>query len=134
MKSLYVQNRVKYKVPKTCLLSLYYSIIYPHLSYSVVMWGSASKSLITKLILLQKRALRITDKAAYLSHTYPIFKKYRVLKFSDIYMFSCVLFVYRYKSNFLPNVCNSLLSQTYENSLIYNLRTVNVFCSSLLSH
>ena len=85
-KAISVLNRLKYKLPKNCLLSLYYSLIYPHYSYCIVIWGCASKTLMNKLVVLQKRAVRIVDKANYFKcHTEPIYVKLKLLKVTDVY-------------------------------------------------
>ena len=54
-KALYLLNRIKHKVPKSSLLSLYYSIIYPHFNYCVIVWGAASKTLIIKIFCFKKK-------------------------------------------------------------------------------
>ena len=56
------------------LLSLYYCLIYAYLNYCIIAWGSANKTVLRKVEILQKRAVRLVDKAFYLSHTGPIFK------------------------------------------------------------
>ena len=45
-KSIGILNRLKTKLPKSCLLTVYYSLIYPHLTYCNIIWGGASKSLL----------------------------------------------------------------------------------------
>src|SRR3984893_16336859 len=70
-KSLNILRRLKYKLPKKCLISLYYSLIYPHLSYCIIVWGSAYNTALHRLIILQKRAIRTIDNcitAVALSH------------------------------------------------------------------
>ena len=44
---------------KGCLISLYYSFIHPYLIYCNQIWGSACKTQIEPLFILQKKALRI---------------------------------------------------------------------------
>ena len=72
-KSLYVLNRLKHKLPSYALCSLYYSLIYPHLIYYIILWGCAAKSILNELLILQKRAVRILNKCPYLSHSDPLF-------------------------------------------------------------
>jgi hypothetical protein len=122
-----IMSRLKYKLPKHCLLTLYYSLLYPHFNYGILVWGSASNTVLHKLVLFQKRALRIIDKTHYLSHTNPIFKKYRLLKFSDIYKFSCCIFTYKFKNNMLPLVCKFLLKLFDVQICVYSMRTVADF-------
>ena len=54
-KALSVLSRLKHKLPKNCLLSLYYSLVYPHFNYCIIIWGCASKTHMNKLLVLQKR-------------------------------------------------------------------------------
>ena len=77
-KSIGILNRLKTKLPKSCLLTVYYSLIYPHLTYCNIVWGGASKSMISEFVILQKRAIRIITKSHYLSHTNPLFKELNI--------------------------------------------------------
>ena len=127
-KALSVLSRLKYKLPKNCLLSLYYSLVYRHFNYCIIIWGCASKTHMNKLLVLQKRPARITDKANYYKcHTDPIYKKLKLLKINDIYFLSCCLFLFKYKSNLLPEVCNCLLSMITDNNVTYNFRHIYNF-------
>ena len=51
-------KRIRYSVPYKTLLSIYNSLVQPHLDYCRSVWGSCSKSLSQKLQKLQKRAAR----------------------------------------------------------------------------
>jgi hypothetical protein len=128
-KSLYVLNRLKHKLPSYALCSLYYSLIYPHLIYCIILWGCAAKSILNELLILQKRAVRILNKCPYLSHSDPLFKKCSILKVYDLYEYSCSLFVYKFKHNFLPFVCNTLLFYNIRpsNDITHSLRLTNEF-------
>jgi len=48
-KSLYALRHVKFKLPRKSLVALYYSIIYPHLTYCNIMWGCASVTVLQEL-------------------------------------------------------------------------------------
>ena len=95
-KSLFILRKLRRCLTKKCLLTLYYSIIFPHLHYCVATWGGAAQSSLNRLKILQKRALRTIDKSCYLSHSNSLFIKFRVLKFEDIYMFYCIIFMYKF--------------------------------------
>jgi hypothetical protein len=128
-KSLYALNRLKYKLSTDALSSLYYSLIYPHLIYCNILWGCATKSILNDLVILQKRAVRIINKRGYLSHSDPLFKNLGLLKMSDLYEHCCALFVYKFKNNYLPFVCDPLLSINIKstNNMSYCIRLVNEF-------
>ena len=53
--SIYAINRVKNIIPREYMLTLYYSIIYPYLSYGITVWGAAYNTHIKKLFIMQKK-------------------------------------------------------------------------------
>ena len=63
---------------------LYNSLILPYLNYCCLLWGMATKTLLNKLLVLQKRAARFVDNQPRLAHSSPIFVKYKMLKLGDI--------------------------------------------------
>ena len=58
--------------------------------------------LIHRLVVLQNKAVRIIDKAEYLAHVNPIFKKLHLLKLSDICQQQIMVFFYKSIHNLLP--------------------------------
>ena len=54
---------IEYKIPaisllsKTSLVSLYYSYVYPYLTYRIEAWGCAMQTHLHPLFLLQKKIL-----------------------------------------------------------------------------
>ena len=66
-------------VPKTKLL-IYESLFRSHILYGIELWGKSKSQLFTKLITLQKKAIRTIENKI---HTEPIMKKYKILKVRD---------------------------------------------------
>ena len=58
-------KRIRYSVPYKTLLSIYNSLVQPHLDYCSSVWGSCSKSLSQKLQKLQNRAARVITFSNY---------------------------------------------------------------------
>ena len=58
---------------------------------------------ITKLFKFQKRAIRIVSNSSYLSHTKPLFEKFKTLTISDLYDKELGIFMYKYKKGMLPS-------------------------------
>ena len=58
-KTIGIISRLRHSVPFNVLTSLYQYLIFPYLSYGIVAWGRATKTQINKLLVLQKRALRL---------------------------------------------------------------------------
>ena len=51
--------RLRHFVPLCTLLNIYRSLIFPYMSYGLAAWGQAAKTHIDKLLVLQKRVLRL---------------------------------------------------------------------------
>ena len=68
-----------YKMSKLCtprvLISLYYSLVYSHLSYGICVWGNADDKYIEKIRLAPKKVVKILNKSDYYAHTSHIFSK-----------------------------------------------------------
>ena len=58
-KSLGIISRLRHFVPTDTLLSIYRSLIQPYITYGIAAWGQAAQTNLDKLIILQKRALRL---------------------------------------------------------------------------
>ena len=84
------------------LIQLYYSLIYPFLTYSLITWGNTYQTTLLPLIILQKKAVRIMTFSEYKSHSSPLFQKLKILKVSDLIYLYTALFMYDYYSNRLP--------------------------------
>ena len=56
-KSVAILRLLKYIFPKNILKTLYLTLVYPYIIYCNIIWGSASKTALRPLILLQKKCL-----------------------------------------------------------------------------
>ena len=70
--------KLRHFVPQDSLLTLYKSLIYPYLSCGICAWGQASKSLLNKLLILQKRALKFIIFSDKRNSAIPLFVKCKV--------------------------------------------------------
>ena len=96
----YIINKVKHSVPKSCLVTLYHSIIHCHINYGLIAWGSAIG--VNRVYKLQKKALRIVNKKYYNYHTEPLFKTNRILTVQDQYKLNTAKFMHQLKYHKLP--------------------------------
>ena len=99
-KSVGIMYRLSSQVPKSCLLKLYYSLVYPYLTYCILVWGGSFISHLHPLIVLQKKIVRVIHGKDFNSHTDPLFKESNILKFQDIYKY--FLGIYMFKRSHLP--------------------------------
>ena len=82
-------------LPINTLKLIYHSIIHPHLQYCNVIWGNASKSLLTPLFRSQKRAVRRISQVGYLEPTNDLFKTLKILKIQDLNKLETAKFVHK---------------------------------------
>ena len=66
--------RLKDIYPKNIVLTLYNSLVVPHLNYCILTWGSKIVNG-HKIHILQKKALRIITDSDYIAHSEPICKE-----------------------------------------------------------
>ena len=83
-------------------MSLYYSLIYPHLIYAIQVWGSSFESNLNKLLILQRKLVRLityNDKVdpnhqGSLVHSAPLFAQLNILRVHDIFKLRATQFIY----------------------------------------
>jgi len=94
-----VLNKLKNIIPLIAMKLIYSSLILPRLYYCNLIWGFKP----TRLIKLQKRAVRIISKAKYNAHTEPLFKSNKLLTIEDIHTSKKLCFYYHFENNNLPS-------------------------------
>ena len=87
-----VLSKLRYYVKKNILKQLYYSLIYPYLTYGLLLWGNTYSSSIKPLIILQKRAMRIITFSKPDEHSEPLFKELEIPKLGDLVCLHNALF------------------------------------------
>ncbi|HMK58436.1 MAG TPA: reverse transcriptase family protein [Nitrososphaeraceae archaeon] len=125
-KSLGVLNQVRYVLSRDLLLTLYYTMIHPYLQYCNIIWSGASHTTLNRIVLLQKRAVRLICNARYRAPSSVLFTELRLLKVFDIHKMQILLFMFKLKHNLLPMSC--LRQFTFvSNDCWYNFRNQNDF-------
>ena len=107
-RNLGIINRLKLYIPLSSLFTLYSSLILPYLNYGILAWGNTHQILLDRLLLLQKKILRVICTTAYRSHTDPLFLEHKILKVKDLYLFNLGQFMYSYNKNALPNYFDTM--------------------------
>ena len=100
-RSIGIMYRLRKYVNITVLKSIYYSLIYSHIVYAIQVWGTASDSELDRILILQKRAVRMMlFKDQYppisgrLNPTDPLFRKLGILKIHDVFKLQTVKFIF----------------------------------------
>ena len=103
----------KHIVSKESLSFLYTSLIEPHLTYSVEVWGSTYKSNLHPLYVKQKRVIRLVCKTGYLEHTVELFKSLYVLPFYDLIKYKIGIFMYKVYHKTHPMIILMIFMQNH---------------------
>ena len=99
-KSIGVLNRARFFLPKPCLKTLYYCLVYTYFHYCIIVWRSSYKTNLCRLVSLQNRVIRIISKSAFDSHPNPIFKELELLKLFDIRKLELGKFMFSFNRSF----------------------------------
>ena len=94
--------KLRHYVPRKILLNLYKSLIHPYLTYSLPTWGQAGKMYLNKILILQKRALRLLFFADVCDHAIPLFLEANVLPITFLYHECVASLMYDSNSNNAP--------------------------------
>ena len=113
-------NKVKFCLPLSSLITLYSSLILPYLNYGILAWGNTYQTFLDKLLLLQKKSLRIICHTAFLSHTDPLFFENKILKIKDLYLYNLGQFMFNYDNKNLPNIFETMFPR---NQSVHNYPT-----------
>ena len=113
--------RLRKFVPEYVLIKLYYSLVYPYLSYCIPIWGAAYDNHISNLIVIHKKLIRVITCSDYNAHTSPLFYRLEILKLKDIYTFSLAVEMFKYNKGLTNN--NNYNASHREQ--VYNTRNKN---------
>ena len=94
-RGLWVIIKARKVLQQESLISLWYSFIYPYLIYCNHIWGSACKTLIEPLFILQKKALRIITGVHPRSPSEPLFRQLKFLNCENIFKYLVGHLMYR---------------------------------------
>ena len=110
-------NALLFKIRKyvslKILRSIYFAIFDSYLSYCCLVWALNFSS-IQRILILQKKAVRIINFQPRNSHTSPLFKQNFILKFQDKICLENILFVSKSLNNLSPSIFNTWFSFSSE--------------------
>ena len=107
-KSVGLLYKAKYYLPSKSLLTLYYALVYPYLTYCNLIWASTYVTNLQRIYLLQKRAVRAISRADYKASSKPLFANLKILDVFSIYSLQVSSFMYLYHNDALPIAFNQI--------------------------
>ena len=124
-KGLGILSRLRNTLPPNILLTFYYTLIYPYLNYCTLVWGCAGSSILNKVLVLQKRAVRVITSSPYCSESSPLFFRLHILKVSDTYKLQVAMLMFKVKYKLLPLSCMHHFKINLQG--VYNIRQYRYF-------
>ena len=109
-RSVGILNKLKYFLPSSGLLKLYYALIHSHFNYGLAVWGTTYPTYLNKLKLLQNKAIRIVTFSHKSTSSKPLYIKSNILPLPKLFEFEIVKIVYFYKFNLLPKIFDNYFS------------------------
>ena len=81
---------------------IYCSVFLPYIHYCSEIWGNTYHSNINRIIIIQKRAIRLLFGAGRLDHTTPLYQRANILEFTDLVKLKTAVFMYKAYHCMLP--------------------------------
>ena len=104
-------SRIRYCIDNKTTYLLYNSMILPYINYCCLIWGINYESQLQRLIILQKRAVRLIVKIYPPASSQPLFKEYKILKIDQIAKMQMILVVHRFLKSELPASLQTLFEK-----------------------
>ena len=114
------------------LVTLYYSFVYPHITYCIQVWGSANDYLIKSIFKLQKKIVRMIKRFSYDAPSEPIFHLLGILPIFKVYVYCIFIFMYTFNQGLLPKIFNDMFVR---NAVIHEhyTRSLLIYMSLLVN-
>lgn len=94
----YVISNLKTLFDRNKLLSAYYGLVYPILSYNIISWGRATD--VDRVFIAQKRVLRVMFGLTQTESCRTIFKDTKIMTVTSLYMYRILCYIHEQKDRF----------------------------------
>lgn len=82
-----IVSRNRYLIPKQVKLLIYNALFASYLNYCHLVWGTTTESSLLRLLLMQKRFLRIIANVPTVHPSEELFRRFKIIKTQDIYVY-----------------------------------------------
>ena len=111
--------RLRLFVPTSTLSKLYRSLIEPYISYGLTGWGQPANSILSKILMLQKQALRLMYFSDRRAQVIPLFVRSGVLPLNMLYFKYLAILKHNISNNWFPSkiselfICSNMIHSHY---------------------
>ena len=118
-------------VHRRILITIYFAVFDTHLKYVNLIWGQ-NLNVVSRIVILQKKALRIMNFQSRDSHSSPLFKSNHILKLEDKILIENILFINKSLNNLLPAVFKNWFNSCKQSHLPL-IKYLNHYIEQILS-
>jgi len=127
-KSVGLLAKLRHYIPRETLFSLYWALVHPYLNYGLVAWGQASKSSLNKILVIQKRALRLIFFSNYNDSAIPLLIKSQIPPLNIMYFSSLANLMHNVVNKHAPfNLSHLFTSVRHQHNYSTRSSTTNNF-------
>ena len=119
-----ILRKLKYILPEKTLFSIYNTLSLPHLQYGILAWGNTCQTYLNKLLIVQKKTLRVINNTSYRAHAAPLFIKNNTLTVFDLYQYHLGVLMYKFDKKALPTPLSTFFTRNVDIHH-YNTRSAN---------
>jgi hypothetical protein len=124
-KSIYILNTAKNFLSKKALRTLYFALIHPHLLYCINISSCTSQSNSTRILKLQKKAIRTITNSNTRISTDPLFKDLNILPYNKLIHQGRLHLMHSIIHNYCPSSFSNLFQFNADRNINQNLRNEN---------
>lgn len=94
---IYLLRRLKAEMPNEFVRVAYFAFFHSHLVYGTRIWGHSPA--IHRVLLLQKKAVRVLCGALQLDHCKPLFVQQNIMTVNNVYIYQCLIEIKKQEVN-----------------------------------
>jgi hypothetical protein len=126
-KAVFQLRKAKFYVTKKHLLTLYHALFNSHLWYCTIILSCTSQANLNRILILQKKAIRVVANLDYNAHTASTFSELKLLQFDKLIIYHQLTFMHAIKFNYAPISFVNMWQTFNERENAYNLRELTDF-------
>ena len=119
-------SKLRHYLSKSILVLLYNSLILPHLSYCLEVWGNTYRTTLDPIYKAQKKLVRIISFKDSFTHSRPLFHTLGILDIYSQFKYQICTFIHDLVNNRLPRKFNNYFSFPQHNYQTRSITNCNV--------
>ena len=106
LKFVSIFYKIRDKLPKKCLKSLYFALVYPHILYGIELYANTNKSYLNKLHVLNNKILRTLQRKHKKFRVASLYEGYNTLPINLLHERQLLLFIHKciHHNDKLPSI------------------------------